>query len=263
MSDVIYLYGMVPATAPSPPGELRGLADAAVESIAVGTATAVVSRLPAAAFAPDLMEAHMQDLAWVGEQGLAHERVVLWYVDEAEILPARLFTLYSDERALRAALEPQQQRITRSLTALAGRREWNLKVAYDSAELGRHGALVSARIEQMDRDIAAAAPGRRYLLQRKRADALKQEVSAAARRLAGELLDVLGAHAERVHVLPLAAGEDAGTVVLHAALLVVRDREAALRAEAERLAEDQQRVGMIVTFSGPWAAYRFMEDAGE
>ncbi|CAN5653775.1 GvpL/GvpF family gas vesicle protein [soil metagenome] len=260
MSDGVYFYGLVPAAAPSPPADLAGMADVRVELIAVGPVQAAVSRVPAAQYRPKLIEARLDDLTWVGEQGIAHERVVLWFVDHAEILPARLFSMYADDAALMAALEPQSARIEHAFEQLGGRREWNLKVAYDAAELGRHGGEVSEELRRLDAEIEDAPPGRRYLMQRKRADLLKQEVAHAANRLADELLAALATHADRVRTLPLAEADEAGTVMLNAALLVTREAEPELRRHAESLHDEHARLGMIISFSGPWAPYRFLED---
>jgi hypothetical protein len=260
VTDVIYLYGFAPAAAPSPPAALAGIGGGAVELIDADGIRAIVTRLPPSEYGADIIESRLDDLAWVGEQGLGHERVVLWFVDQTDILPARLFSLYADEAALRSALADRADHIRAELQRLAGRREWNLKAAYDSAELGRHGAEVSDELRRMDAEIDAAAPGRRYLLERRRADVLKREVGASARRLATGLLDGLRPMAEAVHVLPLpAAGAEGGTVVLAAALLVHRDAEAELRAEAGRRVEELEALGMQVSFSGPWAPYRFLE----
>jgi hypothetical protein len=265
VSDVVYLYGFVPAGTLAPPAgsvAIVGVGDAAVEAIHIDAITAIVSRVPAALFAPDTLAERLEDIAWVGEQGLAHERVVLWFVDHADILPARMFSLYGSADALRTAVSPRTHTIAAQLQVFRGRREWNLKVAYDATELARHAGEVSEEVHAIDEEIAGAAPGRRYLLERKRNDMLKGAVTRAARRLADELLDTLAAHAERTRRLPLAATDDQGNVVLHAALLVSTDAEPALRASAEQEAAAKTALGLIVSFSGPWAPYRFLEDDG-
>lgn len=262
MSDVVYLYGFVPAGAQAPPADVGGIANAPVRVVVLGEVGAAVADLPAAEFGADLIEARLQDLAWVGAHGMGHERVVVWFADHSEIVPARMFSLYSSERALRAAVDATLPAVARSLRALTGRREWNLKVAYDADRLAAHGPEISQELQSADEEIANAAPGRRYLLQRRRADMLKQEVSRAARRLADDLLDSLRGHAVDVLVLPLSGGDDNGTVVLNAALLVARDQEPALRAHVDELYRSYTELGMIVTFSGPWAPYRFVEAHG-
>lgn len=258
MNDVLYLYGFVPADAPVPPADVTGVATAPVRLLDLGDVHAVVADVPAVAYAADVVESRLQDLAWVGEQGMAHERVVVWYADHADILPARLFSLYSGDAALREAVGTRKDEVTAGLRALAGRREWNLKVAYDADELATHGSAISPELNRMEKEMAAAAPGRRYLLERRRTDMLKQELGRAARGLADELLEALATHAVDTRVLPLTDSDDAGTVVLNAALLVTREAEAGLRSHAAELYQHYTGLGMIVSFSGPWAPYRFV-----
>ncbi|HEX6309043.1 MAG TPA: GvpL/GvpF family gas vesicle protein [Longimicrobiales bacterium] len=263
MSRVIYLYGFVPVGTPAPPAEVRGIAETPLQLLDLGAVSAVVSQLPEGEYSAGVIESRLDDLAWVGAQGVAHERVVVWFADHAEILPARMFSIYSGEAALRSAVAGELRHLAEQLSSLSGMREWNLKVAYDADQLARHGPEVSAELRRIDREIAAAPPGRRYLLERQRAETVKDEVARAARALAGELLDALRTHAADVRVLPVTAGDDAGAVVLNAALLVPRTAEIALRDHAGELYERHTSLGMIVTFSGPWAPYRFVEQNGE
>lgn len=260
MSDVVYLYGFVPSDTPPPPDDLRGVGGVAPRILSAGPVSAVVAHLPADRFDAASIEARMEDLGWVGEQGMAHERVVLWFVDHGDILPARLFSLYPGTAELRETVAGRADGIARALRALAGRREWNLKVACDARELGRHIGELSDEVRRMDADIEHAAPGRRYLLQRKRAELAERETARSAEHLARELLDALRPHALAVRTLPLTEADSGGAVVLNAALLLDRDAEPDARARAGELIEARRDVGLHVTFSGPWAPYRFLED---
>jgi hypothetical protein len=260
VNELIYLYGFVPASAPPPPADLAGVGGARVHVLALGDVGAVISRLPPGTLDAAAIEARMEDLAWVGQQGLAHEAVVLWFVDTSRIVPARLFSLHSSEAALRGAVQPDAARIAAQLAEIGDRREWNLKVAFDAAELARHGAEVSGEVRALDEEIAAAPPGRRYLLQRQRADLVKRALAGAARRLATELLEALAAHADDTRVLPVTGADEAGTVVLNAALLVQRHREPALQQDAGDRIEELRQLGMLPAFTGPWAPYRFIRE---
>lgn len=256
MSDVIYLYGFAPLDAPVPPPSLRGVGGAAVALHDVGGANAVVS---AADFDPADLERRLDDIAWVGEQGLAHEAVVAWFVDHTDILPARLFSLHSSLEALSASVRAEAGAIEPRLRRFAGLREWDVKIAYDAASLERHAGDVSDRLRAIDAEIAAAAPGRQFLLRRRREELLRDELRVAAARLAAALIDSLAGHARDRRDLALGDAE-AGTVVANAALLVHRDDDDALRRDAAARIADARALGLLVTFSGPWAPYRFMDD---
>lgn len=258
MSDVIYLYGFVPAASPAPADPLTGIDGAPVELVALEQLQAVCSTLPGEDFAPALIEARLQELAWVAQRGLEHERVVAWFVDHAEIIPAPLFTLYSSRAALRAAVAARAADVQAQLERLAGRREWDLKVSYDRAQLEQHAAAVSPEVRALDDEIAAAAPGRRFLLERKRADLVKRELAHAARTVAATFFEELRPYAED-HVA-LAPPRDAVElpVLVAAALLLERARETELRTFVQQRAIALERLGFSIELTGPWAPYRFL-----
>jgi hypothetical protein len=258
VSDLVYLYGFVPAPVRTPTEPLTGLGGHPVEVLSLAGFGAVVSHVPARDFGQERVEQNLQNLAWVAEQGIAHERVVAFFVDEAEILPASLFTLYSNDAALRSASVAQQETILAELRRLAGVREWNLKVSYDATVLARELGRVSESVEQLDREIAEAAPGRRVLLEKKRAELTKTEVARAARTEAQRVLDAVTPLCRAVRSLPLPQSKEALPVVLHAALLVERAQEAAVVAQLERAEAALAGGGVTLTFSGPWAPYRFV-----
>jgi hypothetical protein len=258
VSRLLYLYGFVSDDAPTPPADLVGVGDAPVRSADLGGIRAVVADVPADEFSTEAIETRMHDLAWVGDQGALHERVVTWFVDHGGILPARLLTLYVSERSLAGAIGGRKGRIGEELARLRGLREWDLKISYRAEELRQALGSVSEVVAQLDREIAAADPGRRYLLDRKRDKVLDAETGRVARRLGNEALDALEAYVREVRRIDGPTGRDDLPVVVHAALLVDQGRERDLQ---ERAAEEGRKLaprGMAVALSGPWAPYRFL-----
>jgi hypothetical protein len=257
VTDFVYLYGFVPADAPSP-DQLLGVGERVVQLLATNGFSAAVSYVPADEYAPGRVEARLQDLPWVAEQGVAHERVVAWFVDHTQILPAPLFTMYSSPDALRQAAADRSAQLRDEMQRLRGMREWDLKVSFDEEMLQQHAGQISAEVAQLDQDIAAAPAGKGYLLQKKRADLLKTEVRKAAHRRAIEVLNVVHGMIAETRTLPLPRADEHLPVVLHAALLVRTDREKELVQQLERETQSLRALGMELSFSGPWAPYRFM-----
>ncbi|MGQ0561911.1 MAG: GvpL/GvpF family gas vesicle protein [Gemmatimonadota bacterium] len=255
-TDFIYLYGFVPDDV-SPPADLIGIAGTAVQLLPVDALKAVLSRVPADVYDPARIDERLQDLTWVSAQGVAHESVVAWFVDHAEILPVSLFTLYSSEAALLAAVSPRAGELTAELARLRNKREWDLKVSFVEKDVEQHAGELSPSIGELDRQIAQATPGKRFLLEKKRADLLKAETRHAAHALADQALQAARAHAVEVRRLPIPRTAEELPVVLHAALLVERSAEADLGAALEQAGRRLERLGVNVRFSGPWAPYRF------
>ncbi len=263
MEEAIYLYGFVSDGAPEPDA-LAGVSGAAIELMPLrGGVCAVVARVSATDYSGTALEERMQDLSWVAQQGVAHERVVAWFVDRTTILPVRLLTLYTGDAALLAEADGRIERLRGELDRLAGLREWDLKVSYRAEVLAEHLGEVSEGIAALDREIEAAPPGRRYLLEKKRADRVRVDMSRAARDRARELLDELASHARQVVVVPPPRNAGELPVVLAAALLVPENSEAALRDRLSGRKEELESLGFDILLSGPWAPYRFLHGEDE
>jgi len=260
MSSFLYLYGFVPAAVPLPAEGLAGVADGVVQLVPLDGFAAAVSPVPAADFAPEELEERTRDLKWVGAHGIAHEAVVAWFVDHAHIVPVPVFTLFSSTSALVADARARAEWIAESLRRFEGLREWDLKVACAHDELAAHAGELSPDVAELDRRIAAASPGTRFLLERKREELVRSEVTRAAHAIADELLALAGEFARRTRSLPLVRAEGPAAVVLNAAVLVpVEHEDELLQRFAARAAELAPR-GIAVLLSGPWAPYRFVAE---
>ena len=261
MADLVYLYGWIPdARAAGDLTSLRGIAERPVELVECGPAIAVFSRVPEDEYAAERIEDRLADLAWLGENGLAHERVVATLVDRTTVLPMRLFTLFSSESALREECAQRAGWIRETLSRLDGVREWDLKVSYDSAKMLATIDQSSAEVAALDAELATAAPGRRYLLQKRRDDMARGAVRSAVTALGEEVLRALEPVTDGVKRVAAPANAEPGElpVILAAALLVSRANEDAL---GERLARESDRLaprGVSIACAGPWAAYRFV-----
>jgi hypothetical protein len=257
--DLIYLYGFVPESFVMPTGTLAGMAGRPVELLEVEGIQAVISQVAPSEYESQRIEHRMNDLAWVAQQGVEHERVVAWFVDRTQILPASLFTLYSSAAALRRSIEAQIEAIRKEFARLDGLREWDLKIAYDAGTLARNLSEYSEAVRNLDTEIAQATPGKRYLLERKRGDLVRRELTRVARDRAHEILEELRPHSREVRTLPIPQAAESLPVLLHAALLVHRDREQDLVGNFENVRKLSDRSGVSLSFSGPWAPYRFMQ----
>jgi hypothetical protein len=255
--SVVYLYGFVPEGGSLPRDGLLGVGDAEVQLMPAPGFVAVLASLPDEEFEGQALERNCANVDWMAEQGLRHEQVIAWFVDHASIVPSRFLTLFSSIEALRERVESDGAAIRDALERFDGFREWDLKVGYEAARLEENLGAVSEEIRRLDQEIEQAAPGKAFLLTKKRRDLARSEARAAARRLAHDMLASL--EGDAAEVTRLALTTDDTPVVLNAALLLPRDREEAALERAEREARRLAGLGIAVWYTGPWAPYRFLE----
>jgi hypothetical protein len=260
--SLVYLYGVVPASAPPPPAVLSGLDDGAVRLLPVGDLAAVVSDVPAATYGEQALDQRLRDIAWVGERGLAHERVATWYADHGPIVPFTLFSLHQSDERLRERLAGRLPALRDLLDRLTGRQEWGIKVWRDEQRFAGRVAALSAPMQSLETEIRSAAPGRAYLL-RKKQEALRADES---RRVAAEIVHAvyaaLAEAAEAGRALPLpptAAPAGERVLALHAAFLVPTEAYPQFQQRVQELEAAHRDAGFEWEFTGPWPPYHFAE----
>jgi hypothetical protein len=259
--SLLYLYGLAGTDAPAPPADLRGVEGAPVRSVPLGSVVAVVSAVPADEYGEAEVEARLTDLAWVGERGVAHERVLGWFADRGPVIPLAPFSLHRDEARLRERLAPLEAGFRDTLERLRGRREYGVRVWRTDAASAHLGAL-SPAIRSLEEEIAAASPGRRFLLQKKHQAVCRDELRGVGAAVARDVFDALAAAAERAVALSIAvpdSGPAPRVLVLHAAFLVEESAFAGFRDAVSRRASELGVLGFECEFTGPWPPYHFAD----
>lgn len=259
MDTLTYLYAVVPADAPEPPAELRGIDGGPVRLLLAAGLAAAVGEVPAEEYRADVLDARTADLAWVGERGAAHEAVLLWLSDRGPVLPLTLFSLHSDPGRVRALLEAEAERFRAALERVAGRREWGVRLWRVDARVAEHLDELSPRLRELAGEIAAATPGKQFLLRRK-ADGLRaEELRAVGADAAREAYAALAPLAAEARALPLSgrAGGEGRALALDAAFLVEETAFPAFQRGVTEAARRWGAAGFEVEFTGPWPPYHF------
>jgi hypothetical protein len=264
MESLVYLYAVVPADT-EPPADLRGLEDGEVRLLPAGDVAAVVSEVPASDYSDETLDSHLSDLSWVGARGVAHERVLDWFLERGPVVPLSLFSLHRGQALVRERFAPESARLAALLESLRGRREWGIKLWRRDEELRRHIDSLSPALRAHAAELASASPGKRFLLEKRMETVRTEELRTVARRVAHQSYAMLQQAAERATTVPIppAAGDTGRALVLHAAFLVPDDAFTDFQAEVTRIAHEFGSVGFEVEFTGPWPPYHFVEqDAG-
>jgi Gas vesicle synthesis protein GvpL/GvpF len=222
-----------------------------------GALAAIVRRVPLAQFSEEALRAHGDDTAWIAEMARRHNQVIVAIHEEQAILPAKLGSVYARAEDVQAAVAGVHEALRAQLERVEGCDEWAVHMYADRAAIEQRVAA-HPTIQALQQEIAAAGPGRAYLLQRK----LDEERAAATDQALREM-----AQAEYEH---LARGAAAGQLtqparsasethdeieVLRAAFLVPRASADTFLAELRSCVEGRE--GVHCEYSGPWPPYSF------
>ena len=204
-----------------------------------GDVQAITTRVPLREFGSAALQERAKDTKWLEQKARAHDQVLKAAMSGGPVVPLRFCTILRNEEDLRRVLETHYERIRESLAALAGRKEWGVKV------LAREPAT------------ADLSSGRTYLEKKQQAVRSRPEVRQASHQRARECHDQLAAVAEKSTLLPLSnRAED--PVVLNGAYLIPDANERKFHALIATMDERLEPHGLALEVTGPWPPYNFV-----
>jgi len=223
---------------------------------------AAVSRVPAAVFDEEPLNALVTDLPRLAPYALRHEEVVRALARSA-LVPMTFGAVYRATEGVASLLEERAAELRGILARLEGREEWGLKVIADLPRLLDAADRQSDELRHLAAEASAARPGHAYLLAKRR-ERLRGEVAS---RFATATLDaILGRLRPFVAEF---ARDDTGSaqpgteqLLFKAAFLVERAAVAGFRAAVEVLEREHAPHGLRLELSGPWAPYSFVGGRG-
>ncbi|MFF4587413.1 GvpL/GvpF family gas vesicle protein [Streptomyces sp. NPDC001388] len=256
MTGLRYVYAVCRPLGAPLQADLTGVAGDPPRLLTHHGLIAVVSHVPERDFSEEPLRRHLEDLDWLSATARAHQQVVDALTAVTTPLPLRLATVFRDDSGVRVMMEEREEHFRRTLDRLDGRVEWGVKVYVEP---------------EAEPAAAAAAPtgtkpasGRDYLLQRRQRARAREDTWQRVERFAGRLHSTLRAHAEDARLHPpqnSTLSDRAGQNVLNAAYLVPRGQSEEFVEIVDRTKGEEP--GIRVELTGPWAAYSFVDDAGE
>jgi hypothetical protein len=252
--ELRYLYAVARANAADAVSRahLRGIEGGPVEAIVEGGLLGVTNVVPASEYEEQPLNERLQDLDWLAPRAAAHQEVNAKLLDLAgAVIPLAFGAIYRGTDGVRDLLRVRAEDFADRLRAVDGRAEWIVSIEREPST-----AVAGDIVRGLDADIAAAPPGRAFLLGKRREEALRDERRIRDAAVAEEARATIEAIAERVYREPLIDDPTAVAVARFSAL-AKRDREIELGDVVRRLGASGATAGYRVRLSGPWPAYRF------
>ncbi len=234
---VLYLYGIT-ETRPANLIHQAGIGHSKIEGIDCGQLVCWVSRVSAVVFEKELAQ-RMENLDWVAETSVAHQRAISTIARNTDILPARLATVFRSENSLLRHIRKGSVEFKQDLRRVKGADEWGVKVF----GLARRVTLPKIRT------------GKDFL--KAKAALLPKRGTAAA--ISGELAEfreaLQGVALESASSGNVSAGQQG--LILQTSLLVKRSSrkklESVLNKFSKRWATERR-----IECTGPWPPYSFV-----
>ena len=270
MSSGLYLYCLSEPLGPPRPlkaGAVDGKGQVLVRSVA--GISAVVSDLSLDDFG-DMQKKARDDVLWIKQKALAHEKVVEEAMggpanNPAPVIPMKFGVVFNTGQRLAETLCRQGKSIRAAFDRVRGKQEWSVKLFLKNAQQFKQQVREqSGGLRQKTTRLAALPAGMAYFMEQELEEELQNECSRRwdqeARR-AYEQLTPLAAEAARVKLLDGKLTGRGEPMVLNSAFLVASDRLPAFADAVDKLRARLGRKGFLLEQGGPWPPYNFTEFA--
>lgn len=200
-----------------------------------------------------------EDTEALARLAVRHEAVLEALLPVASVLPLRLGAAVRGRADAELLLAGQADPLRRALDRIAGCTEWSARAWIEADELA--GSLARPPEETGPRSSGESpppAPGRRYLLERRRAREESAAVDGLLRQHAESIASDLAEVAREA--LPAGPGQpmESGRLLLDFRLLVPRGDEELLYETLSRSVERRGVPGLRARLTGPWPPYHFV-----
>ena len=232
----LYFYGVSRGGARQLAHTLRGIdAMGAVESRACSGLTCWYSRVDRGEYGARL-EQNMQNLEWLANASVHHQRVVGSISEFADILPARFGTVFLGDQSMATHVSERKTALARALKRIEGASEWGVKVFAEAPTPTMSGPATS---------------GTDYLL--KKREQLRQGAPPSAPAGLGEMKEMLDKTS--VAAVVVRGKTPQPGLVWQASFLVKRNRVDAFHEVLRKFAARMSNAR--IETSGPWPPYSF------
>lgn len=225
---------------------------------AVDGLTAVYTQVPAADFSQEVIDSHAANMEWLGAIGWRHQSVVDRLASQSAVVPLRAFTMFHSKTSLESFLHERSPSFKKLLARLAGREEWTVRIDFIAERWSE--ALVE-RVEglrNLGAEAGLASGGKKYLLEKKFADAKKDAAREAEQQVVAEIQAALASGLE----VPTIVGsrQKQGGSSPQIDLLVPKASGEMLIRMVETIARKYSPEGISLALSGPWPPYSFASE---
>ncbi len=257
MNDLIYAFCLT-TTLPelNRKEEFSGL-----RCIASGVFYAVIKMVPESEFSEENLKKNLSDIAWLDTNARMHVKIISMLMEDYTVIPFNFGTIYLSEEPLKKFIGDYADSLIENLLFVEWKEEWAIKLYCNHDVLKEHIDTLSPAAAELERQIMASSPGKAFLLSRKKAVFIENEIDLLCKKYGQEYFDEFKkiSHSTALNnIVPKEYTDRKDEMILHAAFLVSKDKAIEFVSVVRQMKNKYAGFGFNVEITGPWPPFSFI-----
>ncbi|MCK9422957.1 MAG: GvpL/GvpF family gas vesicle protein [Bacteroidales bacterium] len=257
INDLIYVY----CISNSPPDLRKNNALEGLKCITFQGFYTVVKLVSYSEFSEENLKKNLSDITWLEFNARAHVRIISLLMEDCTVIPFKFGTIYHTQDSLKKFITDYSDSFIENFLIIQGKEEWSVKIYCDRRTLCERIDELSEEAATLEKEIMASAPGKAFLLRRKKADLIENELNKLTKSYGQEYYNEINKMSENTtlnNLLPkeLTGRED--TMILNSAFLVRKDKAVDFVTTISFLRKKYPDLGFDIEMTGPWPPFSFV-----
>ncbi len=257
INDLIYVY----CISDNPPLPTPEIESKGVISIPLDRFYVIIKYVSEAEFSEENIKKNSSDIQWLDANAREHIMVIGRIMEQVTVIPFNFGTIFQTEERLKKFIEDYSDSLNENFHYVEGKEEWSVKIYCNREKLSYLIDELSTEAADLETQIMASAPGKAFLLRRKKTELIENELDLLCKSIGQKYYDEFNVLSESTHLNNLMPKEYTGrddTMILNATFFINKTNVSDFNKNAETIRKREGNSCFFIETTGPWPPYSFI-----
>jgi hypothetical protein len=258
----LYMYGVIIAKELqlSELPSIMGIDQHNITMQIVKDIAAVITPVDAQGFSQQQIDLRLKDAEWLKEKAFHHHQLITAINEHLTVLPMPFCTIFQNEENLAGLLSEQHDALLEKLSALQGKKEWNLKLFCLAEKALSYVIKNNAAVLELREKLSSMPKGKQFLMKKKLEHLISSEFELEQSKWWKEIIEQLQTVVSEAN-LRQNWGKDVterkDEMIANCDFLVDEKKTEQFLNKIEEIEYMFEVLGCTFHVTGPWPPYHF------
>jgi hypothetical protein len=232
-----------------------------LKSIILDDFNVIVKYVSESEFSEENFKNNLSDIQWVEINAREHIRIISVLMESGTVIPFKFGTIYNTKASLIKFVTDYSDALIENFHHIKQKEEWSVKIYCNRKVMCEQIDKLSEKTAEMEKIIMASSPGKAFLVKRKKAELIENEIDSICENYGQKYYDELNNLSESTSLSNLLPKEISGkldTMILNANFFISKNKVAEFISIVNKLRKESLSLGFIIEEAGPWPPFSFI-----